>query len=128
LSIDRLTTNPAVGFSDAVTVSGTGRLINISGNVGFGPDNKVVAGGMEAEARATFANIERTLSQVGADLSHVIKITAFVTTLDDYAAYAAVRAELFADRLPSSSTVQVAGLLVGAQIEIEAVAFVPDES
>lgn len=128
MSIDRYTPNPAVGFSDAVTVSRAGRLIHISGNVGFGPDNKVVGGGMRAEARATFANIERTLSEVGADFSHVIKITAFVTSLDNYSEYAAVREEVFAGQLPSSSTVQVAGLLVGAQIEIEAVAFVPDES
>jgi enamine deaminase RidA (YjgF/YER057c/UK114 family) len=125
LSIDRHTTNPAIGFSDAVTVSGAGRLIHISGNVGFGPDNKVVSGGMGAEARATFANIERTLGEVGATLSNVVKITAFVTNLDSYSEYAAVREELFAGQLPSSSTVQVAGLLVGAQIEIEAVAFVP---
>ena len=98
----------------------------MSGNVGFGDDAKVVSGGMEAEARATFANIERTLKTVGADLSNVVKINAFITDLEQYPAYAAVRAELFADHLPASATVQVAGLLVGAQIEIDAVAFVAD--
>ncbi len=126
MSIDRLTTNPATGFSDAVTTSGPGRLIHVAGNVGFGDDGKVVSGGMGAEARATFANIERTLQAVGADLSHVVKINAFITNLDSYAEYAAVRAEVFGDLLPASATVQVAGLLVGAQIEIDAVAFVPE--
>ena len=61
MSIDRLTTNPSWGFSDAVTTSGGGQTIYISGMVGFGDDGKVVSGGMEAEARATFANIEKTL-------------------------------------------------------------------
>jgi 2-iminobutanoate/2-iminopropanoate deaminase len=124
--IERLTNNPATGFSDAVSTSGPGRLIHVSGNVGFGPDGKVVEGGMGAEARATLDNIERTLRQAGADMSHVVKINAFVTSLDEYPAYAEARAERFGDQLPASATVQVAGLLVGAHIEIDAVAFLPE--
>jgi 2-iminobutanoate/2-iminopropanoate deaminase len=126
LSIDRLTTNPASGFSDAVTTSGAGRTIHVSGNVGFGDDGKVVSGGMEAEARATFANIERTLNAAGAQMSQIVKINAFITDLDAYGGYAKVRSEVFGDQLPASATVQVAGLLVGAQIEIDAIAFVPE--
>jgi 2-iminobutanoate/2-iminopropanoate deaminase len=127
VSIDRLTTNPGSGFSDAVSTSGPGRTIHVSGNVGFGDDGRtVVSGGMEAEARATFANIERTLKTAGADMSHVVRITTFVTALADYAGYARARADVFGDHLPASATVQVAGLLVGAQIEIDAIAFVPE--
>lgn len=126
MSIERLTTNPASGFSDAVTAVGPGRLIHVSGNVGFGPDGKVVPGGMGPEAQATFDNIERTLDAAGADMSHVVKINAFVTSLEEYPAYAAARAERFGEKLPASATVQVAGLLVGAHIEIDAVAFVPE--
>jgi 2-iminobutanoate/2-iminopropanoate deaminase len=126
MSIERLTTNPASGFSDAVTAVGPGRLIHVSGSVGYGPDGKVVAGGLGAEARATLDNIERTLGEAGADMSHVVKINAFVTSLDEYPDYAAARAERFGEKLPASATVQVAGLLVGAHIEIDAVAFVPD--
>jgi 2-iminobutanoate/2-iminopropanoate deaminase len=126
MSIDRLTTNPASGFSDAVTTSGPGRVIHVSGNVGFGDDGKVVSGGMEAEARATFANIERTLKAAGAEMSQIVKINAFITDLDAYAGYAKARSDVFGDHLPASATVQVAGLLVGAQIEIDAVAFVPE--
>jgi enamine deaminase RidA (YjgF/YER057c/UK114 family) len=53
-----------------------------------------------------------------------VRITAFMTSLDAYGEYAEVRSEVFGDTLPASATVQVAGLLVGAQIEIDAVAFV----
>jgi 2-iminobutanoate/2-iminopropanoate deaminase len=126
LAIERHTTNPASGFSDAVTTVGPGRVIYVSGNVGFGPDGKVVSGGMGAEARATFDNIERTLGELGATMSDVVKINAFVTTLDDYAEYAQARVERFGELLPASATVQVAGLLVGAHIEIDAVAFLPE--
>jgi 2-iminobutanoate/2-iminopropanoate deaminase len=124
-----------MGFADAVTTSGLGRTIHVSGNVGFGgvpgPDGqvgKVVSGGMEAEARATFACIERALKLAGADMAHVVKINAYVTSLDNYGEYAKVRNEVFGEHMPASATVQVAGLLVGAQIEIDAVAFVPEGS
>lgn len=126
MSIERVTTNPAAGFADAVTTSGAGRTIYVSGNVGFGPDGKVVPGGMGAETRATFDNIERVLNAAGADFSQIVKINAFITDLDEYPAYAEARAERFGDKLPASATVEVAGLLVGAHIEIDAVAFVPD--
>ncbi len=126
MSIERLTTNPAAGFADAVTTSGAGRTIYVSGNVGFGADGKVVDGGMGAEAAATFDNIERVLEQAGADFSQIVKINAFITNLDEYGDYAAVREQRFGDKLPASATVQVAGLLVGAHIEIDAVAFVPE--
>ncbi len=124
MSIQRIPTDPPSGFSDAVVTSGPGRTIHVSGNVGFGDDGKVVGGGMGAEARATFANIERALAKAGAGMSDVVRITAFMTSLDAYGEYAEVRSEVFGDTLPASATVQVAGLLVGAQIEIDAVAFV----
>ncbi len=126
MGIERLTRDPASGFSDAVTAAGPGRLIYVAGNVGFGPDGKLVPGGMRAEASATLDNIERTLEAAGADMSHVVKINAFVTSLEEYPAYASVRAERFGEKLPASATVQVAGLLAGAHIEVDAVAFVPD--
>jgi len=125
MNIERLPTNPTTGFSDTVTAVGPGRLIHVAGNVGFGADGKVVPGGLGAEAKATFDNIERALEQAGAGMSHVVKINAFVTSLDEYPDYAAVRAERFGETLPASATVQVAGLLAGAQIEIDAIAFVP---
>ena len=126
MGVTRHTSNPGSGFSEAVTVSGPGRTIHVSGSVGFGDDGKVVSGGMEAESRATFAYIEGVLRSVGAQMSDVVRITAFVTSFDAYADYAKVRSEVFGDKVPASATVQVAGLLVGAQIEIDAIAFVPD--
>jgi 2-iminobutanoate/2-iminopropanoate deaminase len=127
MSIERLSTNPAAGFADAVTTVGPGRVVYVSGNVGFGSQGKVVEGGMRAESEATFDNIQRVLEQAGADFSQIVKINAFITDLDQYADYAAVRAERFGDKLPASATVQVAGLLVGAHIEIDAIAFIPED-
>lgn len=127
VSIQRLNISTGASFADAVTTVGAGRTIYVSGNVGLGTEGKVVDGGMRAEARTTFDNIERVLRAAGADLSQIVKINAFITDLDEYPEYAEVRAERFGDELPASATVEVSGLLVGAHIEIDAVAFVPDD-
>jgi 2-iminobutanoate/2-iminopropanoate deaminase len=124
--ITRHVVDPSFGFAEAVTSTGPGRTIHLAGNVGFGEDGKLVAGGMEAEARATFANLRRTLANAGAGLEHIVKILAFIVDLDTYPDYMKVRAEVFEGNLPASSTVVVKGLVVDALIEIEAVAFVPD--
>jgi 2-iminobutanoate/2-iminopropanoate deaminase len=125
--IERQIVNPSAGFAEAVVVQGSGgRTVYLSGNVGFDDQGQIVPGGIEAEARATFANLERTLERAGGTLDHLVKVLAFIVDLDDYAGYAKVRQELFADRLPASSTVQVSGFVVDARIEIEAVAFIPD--
>jgi 2-iminobutanoate/2-iminopropanoate deaminase len=126
LAVERHIPQPHAGFAAAVTTTGPGRTIHVSGNVGFGDDGKVVSGGVEAEARATFANIEKVLNDAGASMSDVVRITAFLTDLDSYHEYAKVRSEIFGESLPASTAVQAAGLLVGAHIEIDAVAFIPE--
>jgi reactive intermediate/imine deaminase len=114
-------------FSDAVAVSGAGTWINVSGQVGFDENMKLVEGGVAAETHATFDCIERVLAKAGADLSHVIRITVFMTDLSDYGEFSRVRSERFGDKVPASAAVGVADLLVGASIEIDAVAFVPED-
>lgn len=126
MAVERHITTPQAGFAAAVSTSGAGRTIHVSGNVGFGDDGKVVSGGVETEARATFANIEKVLNDAGASMSDVVRITAFLTDLDAYGDFAKVRSEVFGENLPASAAVQVAGLLVGAQIEIDAIAFIPE--
>jgi enamine deaminase RidA (YjgF/YER057c/UK114 family) len=123
--IKRQVVNPAAGFAEAVTSAAPGRTVHLAGNVGFDADGNIVEG-IEAQARQTFANLEATLKRAGGTLDNIVKILAFIVDLDDYPGYAKVRAELFADRLPASSTVIVSGFVVDALIEIEGVAFIPD--
>jgi 2-iminobutanoate/2-iminopropanoate deaminase len=125
MSIERIPSDFA-SYSDAVAVDGPGRWIQVSGQVGMDAEGKV-EGDLERQTNATLDHIERILAKVGADLGDVVKITVYLTGLDDYAAFSKVRAERFGERLPASAAVQVAGLLLGAEVEIEAVAFVPAE-
>jgi 2-iminobutanoate/2-iminopropanoate deaminase len=124
LSIERIPSDFA-SYSDAVAVSGPGRWVQVAGQVGMDADGKV-EGDLAAQTHATLDNIEKVLAKVGADLGDVVKIVVYLTSLDDYASFSAVRAERFGEVLPASAAVQVAGLLLGAEIEIEALAFVAE--
>jgi 2-iminobutanoate/2-iminopropanoate deaminase len=69
----------------------------------------------------------KAVQEAGGTAADVVKITAFLTSLDDYQRYNEVRREVFGSSLPASTAVAVAGLiLTTASIEIDAVAFVPD--
>lgn len=113
-------------FSDAVSIDGPGRWIHVSGQVGFDEEMKLVEGGLAAEADATFDCIERVLAKAGAKLTDIVRITVFMTDLADYGEFSRVRSERFGDQVPSSAAVGVASLLVGASIEIDAIAFVAE--
>jgi len=107
-------------FSSAVRA---GNLIFLSGQVGVPPgSNRVVGGGVAAETRQTFENIERVLEQAGSSLDRVVKCTVFLKNIDDYAEMNAVYATYFPEQPPARSTVAGSGLALGALVEIECIA------
>jgi 2-iminobutanoate/2-iminopropanoate deaminase len=113
------------GFAAAVVVPlGSRSMVFISGEVGRDDSGKIVPGGFDAETRRCFANLESALQRAGAGFKDVVRITAYVKDLADYPVYAQIRNEIFGAQCPASATVGVSGLLLGARIEIDAVAVV----
>lgn len=110
-------------FSQGLKVTGQ-ELVFISGQVARDATGAVVApDNLPRQAEFIFESMRKLLEEAGASFRNVVKITAFVTTLDDYAAYGAIRKRIFGDDLPTSSTVQVTSLVTpGCVIEIEAIA------
>lgn len=110
--------SPPVGpFSPAVRSAG---LIFFSGQVGQDPKTgKLVEGGVEAEARQTFRNLEALLGAAGKSFGDVVRAGVFLTDIGDFAAVNAVYAEHFALPYPARTTVGVAALPLGARVEIE---------
>jgi 2-iminobutanoate/2-iminopropanoate deaminase len=122
---DRVANPFSAGFSDAVSVPlGPVSLVFVSGQVGNDGSAAVTATDFAEEVRCCFANIGRALEKAGGGFADVVRITAYMTSLDDYAAYARVRGEIFPSAPPAGATVQVAGLLANARIEIDAFAAV----
>jgi 2-iminobutanoate/2-iminopropanoate deaminase len=110
---------PALGpYSPAVRA---GEWVVLSGQIGLDPvSGKVVDGGVEAQARQVFANIEAVLGDCGLTLRNVAKALVFVVNISDFPTVNAVYAEAFGDHKPARSTVEVSALPGGALVEIEA--------
>jgi len=101
-----------------------GDFVYVSGQVGFGPDGKVVAGGIAAETRQTLENIAAALALAGASLADVVKVTVWLADLAEFADFNAVYRTYFPAAPPARSTIG-AGLMVNARVEIEVTAYAP---
>ena len=117
---------PVAGnYSPAVRA---GDWLVLAGQVGLDPESGGLVEGVEAQARQVLANIRAILADCGASMTDVAKTTVFVTDIADFGAINAVYAEAFGAHRPARSTVQVAALPGGAQVEIEAWAHVANRS
>jgi 2-iminobutanoate/2-iminopropanoate deaminase len=100
-----------------------GQWLFCSGQIGIDPSaGKLVDGGVEAETRRTLENLRGVLKGAGLGFDDVVKITLFLTDLHNFELVNRVYGEHFNAPYPARSTVQVAALPRGAQIEIEAIA------
>lgn len=111
----------AVGpYSTAVVVGDTAYL---SGMIPLDPaTNKIVEGGIEAQALRALENIKIVLDEMGMTMADVVKATVYMTDLKDFGAVNAIYGEWFGPDYPARSCVQVAALPLGAQVEIEVTA------
>ncbi len=111
----------AVGpYSTAVVAGDT---VYLSGMIPLDPaSNKIVEGGIEAQATRCLENIKIVLEEMGMGMENAVKVTVYMTNLADFAAVNAIYKEWFGPAYPARSCVQVAALPLGAQIEIEVTA------
>jgi len=111
-----------IGWSHAVKVGST---IYVSGMVGFDENRKVVAGGFEAQTMKAFENIELALEAAGASLKDVVKMTVYVTDMDNIVKFREIRARYFSPPMPTSTGVEVSRLILPELlVEIEAIAVI----
>ena len=111
----------AVGpYSQAVK---SGNYLFCSGQIPINPETgKIDATDVEGQAQQVFANIRAVLASQGLTLNHVVKATVFLQSMADFPKVNPLYDAAFAGHKPARSTVQVAGLPLGALIEIEVIA------
>jgi 2-iminobutanoate/2-iminopropanoate deaminase len=111
----------AVGpYSQAVQA---GNFIYTAGQIGLDPaTGKLVAGDVAAQAEQVVRNLTAVLAAGGSSLAQVVKTTVFLTDMADFQAMNEVYGRYFPSPYPARSTVAVAGLPLGARVEIEVVA------
>ncbi len=102
----------------------SGRLLYISGQVAWDGDGNIVGkDDIRAQAHQVFHNLRQVLQDAGGDLQDLLKITTYVTNIDNYPAVIEVRNDIFQGELPASTLIVVTGLFhEDFLLEIEAVA------
>jgi 2-iminobutanoate/2-iminopropanoate deaminase len=111
----------AVGpYSQAII---SGGFLFAAGQIPLDPaTGELIAGDVSVQTERVLKNIEAVLRAGGLTFSNVVKTTVFLTDLADFAAMNAVYSRYFAEPFPARSTIQVAALPKGAQVEIELIA------
>ena len=105
-----------------------GHLIFTAGQIGLDPlTGEVVPGGIQAETRQVFRNLQGVLEATGSSLQEIVKTTVFLRDMNDFAQMNTIYAEFFSQDYPARSTVQVSALPKGVAVEIEAIALISNQ-
>ncbi len=118
------------GYSDGIEARG--RLIFVAGQIATTSDGTVAARDLGAQVEQALRNVVAVLSAGGADASHVVRMTWFVTDMDEYRRARASVGEAYravmGNHYPAMTLVAVTALVdPAARVEIEATAVVPDD-
>lgn len=111
----------AVGpYSQAIML---GDFLFCSGQISIDPKTQeVFTGDIKKQTEMVLNNIEAVLKQSGLNFSHIVKTTIFLTNMSDFATVNEIYAQKFTNNPPARSTVAVAGLPKGVNVEIEVLA------
>jgi 2-iminobutanoate/2-iminopropanoate deaminase len=111
---------PSVGpYSQGIQV---GHFLYLSGQIPLNAAGELQRGDIVVQTIQVLENIKALLAAAGMGLAEVVKTTVFLTDLGNFAEMNRVYAEYFPHEPPARSTIQVAALPKGADIEIEIVA------
>lgn len=103
-----------------------GDWLVLAGQVGIDPSTGGLAeGGVEAETRQIFANVEALLGDVGASLTDIAKTTVFLADIDEWSAMNDGYEDGLHGHKPARTAIQAGALPVGARVEIEVWAHKP---
>ena len=101
-----------------------GDFVFVSGQIGL--QDGALADGVEAQAQAVLANVKEALAEAGGSLNDVVKCLVFMTDINNFSLINSVYAEAFGNHRPARSAIGVAALPLGAEVEIEAIAHLPE--
>ena len=112
---------PAVGpYNHAVRM---GDLLFCAGQIPIDPaTGNLVSGDIKVQTDRVRQNVKAILDDQKLSFANVVKSTVFLTNLSDFAAMNEVYAKYFTSDYPARSTIQVAALPKGANVEIEVIA------
>lgn len=116
------------GYANGIAAEG--RQVFVAGQIGWDEQQKFAVG-LAAQVRQTLRNIVAVLAEAGAGPEHIVRLTWYVTSRDEYYAELPQIGEAYREVLgrnfPAMAVVQVVALMEAqAKVEIEATAVVPN--
>ena len=106
-----------------------GDQVFVSGTLGARPGAlELVPGGIAAQTAQTLRNIEMILAACGCGLADVAKVNVYLTDMASFAAMNQAYLDVFGAEPPARITVGCAALALGALVEMDCVAFRPDDA
>lgn len=110
----------AIGpYSQAVLVDDT---LYVSGNIPVNHATGDVADGIVNQSKQVFENMKAVLNEAGMDFENVVKTTAFLTDLSNFATFNEIYASYFVAPYPARSCVEVSKLPKNVLVEVECIA------
>ena len=110
----------AIGpYSQAVLVDDT---LYVSGNIPVNPATGDVADGIVNQSKQVFENMKAVLNEAGMGFENVVKTTAFLTDLSNFATVNEIYASYFVAPYPARSCVEVSKLPKNVLVEVECIA------
>lgn len=113
----------AIGpYSPAIKV---GNLVFVSGQLPVdSATGEIVGDDIEIQTKKSLENLKAVLKPYSIDFENVVKVTIFLTNMDDFSKVNKVYSDYFKEEFPARSCVEVARLPKGAKIEIECIAII----
>jgi 2-iminobutanoate/2-iminopropanoate deaminase len=111
---------PVGPYSQAIQI---GPMLFCSGQISINPEtNEVFTGPVAQQAEMVMKNIDAVLKEAGYNFNHIVKTTIFLTNMADFATVNEVYAKYFQETPPARSTIAVAALPKGVNVEVEVIA------
>ena len=115
----------AIGFKQGMPFSEgvvAGNTLYVAGQQGPDAHGKVTGTDITVQTTNTIAAIKKIVEQAGFQMTDIVSVTVYIADLNDVPKMNEVYKKLMPDPKPARATVQVAGLIGGAKIEISAIA------
>ena len=119
---------PAKGYANGVAARGT--LVFVGGQIGWNAQQQFETDDFIEQTRQTLQNVVAVLKEAGAGPEHMVRMTWYVTSRDEYNSrlkeLGAAYREVLGKHFPAMTCVAVAALMEArAKVEIEVTAVVP---
>ena len=109
----------AIGaYSQAIEVNG---VVYMSGQIPLDPESMELAPEVRDQIHQVFRNLSAVADAAGGTLADAVKLTVYLTDLNDFAAVNEIMAEYVPEPFPARAALGVAALPRGARVEVEGV-------